>query len=111
MVKRVIRMRQTFPVPVPTSSQIWSSSGCQDRPIRQVAHPSLGRWEADSDYHRHRWCDHHGRAVAYLAGPDIRSGEETYQVDIAGAAATFLRLAGVRPPSSLPAGPWEHVLR
>ena len=50
------------------------------------------------------------------AGVDVFSealrqqGAEVHDVDIHGAAATFLRMAGVRPPSSLPPA-WDQVLR
>jgi predicted AlkP superfamily phosphohydrolase/phosphomutase len=111
MVKEVIPMRARFPgaraEALPDLAVVWAL----DRPIRRVSHPQLGAWEADSDYHRFRWSDHHGGAVTYLAGPDIRPSEEVRSVDIAGAAATFLRLVGVRPPSTLRAGPWDEVLR
>jgi predicted AlkP superfamily phosphohydrolase/phosphomutase len=111
MVTEVIPMRDRFPGTradaLPDLAVVWAL----DRPIRRVTHPRLGTWEANSDYHRFRWSDHHGGAVSYLAGPGIRPSEEVQPVDIAGAAATFLRLAGVRPPSTLRAGAWEEVLR
>ncbi len=110
MVAEVIPMRSRFPgaraEALPDLAVVWALN----RPIRRVFHPQMGTWEADSDYHRFRWSDHHGHAVTYLAGPGIRPSDEVQSVDIAGAGATFLRLAGVRPPSSLAAGAWDAVL-
>jgi predicted AlkP superfamily phosphohydrolase/phosphomutase len=111
LVREVIPMRARFDGPkadaLPDLGVVWAL----DRPVRRVSHPQLGAWEADNDYHRYRWSDHHGGSVSYLAGPDIRATSEVHQVDIEGAAATFLRLVGVRPPTTLRAGPWNQVLR
>jgi predicted AlkP superfamily phosphohydrolase/phosphomutase len=111
MVAEVIPMRDRFPGRGADDLSDLAVVWAPDRPVRRVSHPRLGTWEAASDYHRFRWSDHHGHAVAYLAGPAILPCEEVAPVDIAGAAATFLRLAGVRPPSSLGAGAWDPILR
>jgi predicted AlkP superfamily phosphohydrolase/phosphomutase len=110
MVRRVIRMREAFPGARAEELPDLAIEWALDHPVGHVAHPALGEWTAPVDYHRHRWSDHHGRALAYLAGPGVGSVDGVQEVDILGAASTFLHLAGVRPPSSLPA-PWSAVLR
>lgn len=109
MVRNVIRMRRNFPGPRADDLPDLAVEWAPDVPVRRVTHPALGTWEAEVDYHRYRWSDHHGRAVGWLSGPGVKANQEPTVVDIHGAAATFLRLLDVRPPSNL-AQAWDEVL-
>ena len=109
LVAAVHHMRREFPgrsaEELPDLAVEWA----EDRPMSHASHPRLGSWNADAGFNRFRWSDHHGHAVGFLAGPNIRPNDESVEVPILGASATFLRLLGVRPPTNIAAA-WDEVL-
>jgi predicted AlkP superfamily phosphohydrolase/phosphomutase len=85
---------------------VWAS----DRPVHRARHPQLGEWAAGGDPPRWRWGEHRAGGTALLAGPGVRVPSGPVAADMLGLAPTLLALAGARPTSVMPEGPWRDVV-